>query len=84
VDVAGDGDVDIRAGGVGCLSEGTALIEVAGDQCRIEGADNALRIHGNADVDTDGCTVVDLVGGVGNDGGDDGETDGEDANDNDG
>ena len=78
VDVADGGDVDIRAGGVACLSEGTALIEIAGDQCRIEGAENALRIHGNADIDTDGCTVVDLVGGVGNDGGDDEDEDDDD------
>lgn len=80
VEVADGGDVDIRAGGVGGLSEGTALIEIAGDQCRIEGAESALRIHGNADIDTDGCTVVDLVGGVGgNDAGDDEDGD----NDND-
>jgi hypothetical protein len=65
VDVAAGGDVDIRAGGVGCLSEGTALIALAADQCRIEGEENALRIHGNADIDTDGCALVDLVGGEG-------------------
>jgi len=68
LNVASGGDVDIRAGGVGCLSEGTALIAIAGDQCRIEGADNALRINGNADIGTTGCTTVDLVGGVGDGG----------------
>lgn len=65
---AGDGgDVDIRADGVGCLSEGTALIELLGDHCRVEGGENAISTHGNANVDTGGCVTVDLVDGVGND-----------------
>jgi hypothetical protein len=77
VNVAAGGDVDIRADGIGCLSEGTASIEIAGDLCRIEGGENALRINGNADIDTGECTVVDLVGGVGNGGDDDDEDDDE-------
>ncbi len=75
LDAAAGGDVDIHAEGVGCLSEGTALIALAGDQCRIEGEENALRINGNAVIDTDGCALVDLVGGEGDDEGDDHDDD---------
>ncbi len=64
VEVALGGAVDIRAGEVGLRSEGTALIELASDLCRIEGLENALRINGNADIDTTGCAAVDLFGGV--------------------
>lgn len=69
VNVAGAGD--IVAGGVGCLSEGTASIAIAGDQCHIEGAENALSTNGTATIDTGGCTAVDLVGGVSRNGGGD-------------
>ena len=80
VNVALPGDLDVRAGAVGLRSEGTALIEIAGDVCRIEGTENALRTNGNADIDTDGCTTVNLVGGEGHDdgNGDDGKDDGKD------
>jgi hypothetical protein len=81
VNVADGGDVDIRAGDVGCLSQGTALIEIAGDLCRIEGAEDALRINGNADIDTGQCTVVDLVGGVGDNGDDEDDDDEDDEDD---
>lgn len=69
VNVAAGGDVDIQAADVGCLAEGTASIEITGDQCRIEGTEDALRTNGNADVVTTGCTSLDLVGGVGHDNG---------------
>ena len=77
VDVAVGGDVDIVAGEVGLLSQGTAFIEIGGDLCRIEGGENAIRTNGNADVDTGTCGTVDLIGGVGHGGGDD-DGDGDD------
>ncbi len=75
VAVAPDGDLDVSAGEVGIRSSGTASVDVAGDVCRIDGGENALRIDGNADVDTGGCTTVDLVGGIGHEGGDDDDRD---------
>jgi len=60
VTAADGGDVDIRASGAGVLSEGTAFIDIAGDQCRIEGGAGALRTNGNAEIETGGCAAVDL------------------------
>lgn len=77
VTVLAGGDVDISAGEVGIRSEGTAAVDVAGDQCHIAGDENALRINGNAEILTDGCAVVDLVGGTGNDDGDDDDDEGD-------
>jgi hypothetical protein len=73
VSVAGAGDIDVVAGQVALLSSGTASIVIAGDQCHIDGATNAVRTNGNASIDTTGCTAVDLVGGTSHDEGDDGD-----------
>jgi hypothetical protein len=73
VNVAGAGDIDVEAGQVGLLSSGTASIAIAGDQCHVDGAMNAVRTNGNASIDTTGCTTVDLVGGTSHDDGDDDE-----------
>jgi hypothetical protein len=75
VDVAPGGDLDIVAGEVGIRSQGTALVEISGDLCRIEGDENALRSNGNAAIDTGACAAVDLVGGVGVDDDDDDDDD---------
>jgi hypothetical protein len=58
VDVAPGGALDIRAGDVGLRSQGTAFIEVGGDVCRIDGGEEAIRIDGNAAVDTGACGLV--------------------------
>jgi hypothetical protein len=71
VGVAGAGDIDVEAGQIGLLSSGTASIAIAGDQCHVDGAMNAVRTNGNASIDTTGCTAVDLVGGTSHDDGDD-------------
>jgi len=81
VHVTAGGDVDIDAGEVGVLSEGTALVEIAGDQCRIAGDEHALDSNGNADIVTSGCASVDLVGGTGGGDDDQGDDDGNDDDD---
>jgi len=74
------GDLVIDAGEVGVLSVGTSSVDITGDQCHIAGDESGLTTHGNATIDTEGCNVVDLVGGT-NHGGDADDDQGEDDGD---
>jgi hypothetical protein len=65
---AAGGLVEIHAGEDGVRSEGTALVELGGSQCLVEGGERALRTNGNAEIDTDGCGTLDLIGDVDEDG----------------
>ena len=77
-------NVFIRSlGGSGIHAHGTALVELAGGVCFIEGADVAIREDGDARVVTDGCVAVDLVDGPGfdDDDSDSDDLDGDDGED---
>ena len=52
------GDVTVVAGEIGIRSEGTASVDVAGDECAIDGGESALRGTGNAAIDTSGCATT--------------------------